>query len=343
MATTTRKPVRKPSKVRSKAEVADEFEAVRGEEPEALDRVSLDAKKAEKARVLAATSSISIDKMVTELVSLGPTIQQNLIELSTVLTQKTQELADIKAAVDIAKEELKEVHAIEVSATALENLIEDYKRREIDLKTQITDLQNTFAASRAAAIKEDSELKKELDSKRMKEDAEFRYNLEQVRLKERTAYENAVQDLTRINSLRQQGLEAGWAERTKELDARTKELEEYKVKVAGFDEETRKAVAKAEAIVSSSIKRDLTHAFELEKRDLTSKISMLEQKELQAAADKLAMAKSITELQARLENANKQIENIATKALESASGNLAMSKMKEVIDSSPNGGSGKRQ
>ena len=339
MATKTVK--KKPAaRTRTKAEVSAEFDEIRNQEPEELDRVSRDAKSAERARVQAVTADMKTENIVGLITTLGPTIQNNLVQLAQLLTEKTQELADLKAAVSIEEENLQNVHAIEVSATALENLKAEYTAKETELQTHITELEQRFAATKASLEKENSDRARELEVARKREEAEFKYNLDQARLKERTAYNQQLEDEKRANFIKQQGLEAGWSERTKELDVRQAELAALNAKVAGFDELLRKEVSKAEAITKNSTERDLNHKFALEKADLTSQIAMMNIQKAQSEKDKDTLAKTVLDLQNQLAAANKQVENIATKALESASGNLAMTKMQGVIEqtAAPNGG-----
>jgi hypothetical protein len=292
--------------------------------------------------VISATAGLRINELVNDVVTLGPVIQSQLLHLSTLLTQKTQQLEDLKAAVAIEEENLQNVYAIEVSATALENLKEEYTAKQQQLEAEVHDLQAKYVSLQADLEKSYTERSRELEQTRQREAAEFKYNLDQTRLKDRTAYNQQLEDEKRNNVLKQLGLEAGWAERTKELDSRAKELEDYKVKVAGFDEMLRKAVSQAEAMMKNSVTRDLGHAHELEKRDLTGQISLLNLQKAQSDKDKEALAKTILELQTQLAAANKQVENIATKALESASGNLAMNKMQGVIEQTTSTNGGKR-
>ena len=341
MATKTVK--KKPAaRTRTKAEVSAEFDEIRNQEPEELDRVSRDAKSAERARVQAVTADMKTENIVGLITTLGPTIQNNLVQLAQLLTEKTQELADLKAAVSIEEENLQNVHAIEVSATALENLKEEYTAKSQQLEAELHDLQAKYVSLQAELEKNYVDRQRELEQTRQREAAEFKYNLDQTRLKDKTSYNQQLEDEKRANMLKQQQLEAGWAARNDTLVAAEKEFIELRAKVAGFDEVLRKAVSQAEAVTKNSVTRDLGHAHELEKRDLTGQISLLNLQKAQSDKDKEALAKTILELQTQLAAANKQVENIATKALESASGNLAMNKMQGVIEQTTSTNGGKR-
>lgn len=328
------------ARTRTKAEVSAEFDEIRSQQPEELDRVSRDAREMERERVIHNTTGLKIDTLVRDVVALGPVIQSQLLQVTTLLTEKKQQLDDLTAAVVIEEENLRNVHNIEVSATALENLKAEYSAKDEELKKNIEALSHKYAELNESLNQSYMDRQRDLETARIREAADFKYNLELTRTKGQRMYDQALEDEKRANLLKQQELEAGWTKRNDALVAQEKELADFKTKVAGFDEEVRKAVSKAEVIAINITKRDLEHKHELEKRDLTGEISLLKMQQSQADKDKEAMAKSILDLQIQLAAANKQVENIATKALESASGNLAMTKMQGVIEqtAAPNGG-----
>lgn len=325
---------------RSKSQVKEQLDEIRSESREDLDRVSSIGLKTENDRVRAATASLSVDNILKNITVLGPQVQKGLIELSTLLTEKVGELNDVRSAIELAKAELKEVHDIEVVATSLENLLAEYKDKESAIEESIAELNKKYADLEASLKKNYADRAAELEATRRKEQAEFDYNLQQARLREKTDYNRKQEDLARSNALQQEALERGWAERDRALNAQEKEVADLRAKVAEFPEILKKELAANSSQIHNATKKDLTNEFALKEKDHLSKIALLEAKVAQADTDKAAMARTITELQAKLETAMKQNSEIATKALESASGTLAMTKMKEVIDSNGTGSTG---
>lgn len=328
---------------RTKTQVKQQLESIQSEERESLDRVSASAKKAEADRVRGAVSHLSVDGLLKDIANINPAIQKALLDVTTSLTQKVQELSDVTTAIELAKADLKEVHDLEVVATSLENLLAEHMEKQAEIDAEVRALEEN---ARKLELQLDSEYRtkrEELENQRKKEVVEYQYQLTQTRLRDKTEFDRAQEDLARQNKLRQELLEKDWKEREEVLAKDEKELIGLREQAATFPETLRKEVAKAEAIAVSSTTRNKEHEFALKQKDFESKIALLEAANKQAEADKTKMAETITQLQTKLESAMKQAGEIASKALESASGNLAMAKMKEVIDSNgASSNSGKR-
>lgn len=327
---------------RTKTQTKEKLDEIRNEVRESKDRVSSLAEKAETDRVRAATAGLSVDNILKNITVLGPQLQKGLLEITNLLTEKVQELEDVRSAISLAKQELKEVHDIEVVATSLENLLEEFKERETSIEASIAELQQKYKDMDAQLNKSFQEKSDELAKTRQREQTEFNYKLGQDRLKEQNSYQQSREDIARSNKLQQEELEKGWREREAALKAKEAEFNDLKAKVEAFPATLKSELAANSAQIHNATKRDLTNEFNLKEKDFQAKISLLEAKVEQAEIDKTAMAKTINDLQTRLENSAKQVGDIATKALESASGNLAMAKMKEVIDSNGTTPGGKR-
>lgn len=340
---TARKPATK-TRARSKTETKEAFENLREsvENTEGSDRVSAELAKGEKSRVTAAVGAITVESVVKKTTDLELQLARALGNVREQLVGETQQLDDLRAAIGFAKEELQQLHNIDLATTALENLIEEYKEKDKELLVEIANKRAAWTLEQQGFDKAVNDRDAELLKARKREVADYEYNLDLNRKKEKDAYDQRKmlleRDLTEAKAI----FDKATAERTAVLDAREKEYNDHKTQVTNFPEVLRTEVGKAVAIATSALKKDMTNDHALLAKDTEAKIKLLEAQLAQAETDKTRMATEISSLAGKLEAAQLKVVEVANKAVEGASGQLAMQKVQETIATTANGGSRKQ-
>jgi len=125
---------------RTKAEVQQEFGDIQ-EQAEAA-RESADAKAEESARLRDAeirqcVDGVTVEGVVQKISGLGLEVSKALAEISERLTREVQLLASTREAVALEQKELERLHKIDVAATALDQMVQDYARQKQQLETEI--------------------------------------------------------------------------------------------------------------------------------------------------------------------------------------------------------------
>ena len=125
---------------RSKAEVQEEFEAIQEtvqRAREAPDVKGEEAARLRDAEVRQAVETVTVDAVVQKTSGLGLEISRALADLSGKLTEEVELLASVREAVALERKELERLHKIDVAATALDQMVQDYARQKQILEDEI--------------------------------------------------------------------------------------------------------------------------------------------------------------------------------------------------------------
>jgi len=267
------------------------------------------AAEAKATEVVKAASDLSLDKVTQKISGTQVEIQRALTTVSAKLAEQLQDLGNVEAAIIVKKAELKSLHDIEVGADSLTKL-----QAEIETaREQWTEEKRRQATDRA---REEEQYNYETTLKRRKAEADFADKL-------------AAQQ--KLEASRKELLEKQWADREAALKAREAEFATLVAQVNGFPEVLKKEVAKAEAIVGNSLKRDYEHKLALTLKDVEI--------EKRAAEQTIAgLNGKVTDLQSqvkRLEDQNvkaqETIRDISNKVSDSASGRQTIDALREVV------------
>lgn len=303
--TTTRKTaVKKPFN-----QVRDEVET-----QEVVDEKFNAFVKGRKDEVIAAVSGISVDKTVQLLTQVNLDVGRTLSEVQQKVIEKVSELNEIDEAIKIKNEELQALYDKESILEETRALINDHDSRLKEYQEQREQIE--------AELKEyESDRKKALQ----REEQEYNYTTKLNRQRAEEAFNDKSRLQIKELNEKQETFEKGWKVREEAIAAREAEFNQFKSRVESFPAELEAAVKKAEAITASSVKRDLTHAFELEKQGLQTQNKILEQQVNQQQAIIGSQNSEIQRLRDQLEAANQKIVEVANGAFASVSGQSALS------------------
>src|SRR5438552_9671508 len=209
------KPVKAPIRAkRPRAEVQQEFSAIR-EDAEAAKQI-VDPKREEslrqhEAEIRAAVDGISVEGVVQQMSSLSLEISKALGGLSAKLVEEVNRLASVRQAVELEQKELQRLHKIDIGATALDQLVQDYRLEKEREDAEIAAQRAAWEAESEQAERERKEQEENLKKLRQREmdDYEYRKTLERKRAQDK--YDEEVRATEKKNKERQEALEKDWS------------------------------------------------------------------------------------------------------------------------------------
>ena len=271
---------------------------------------------------------MTVEGVVQHISSLGLDVSKALGGLSEQLREEVGRLAAVREAVEIETRELERLHKLDVAATALDQLVQDYSKKEQELEQEIELQRSAWEAESREAERERKAQEESLKKQRQREIDDYEYKKGLERKKAQDKYKEELRVQERKNQDKQKSLEKGWQQREaalkqceEELARLTKESQEFP---ARLQKEVERAAAEASRQVEARLQQEsliLRKDAESEKRlaELRVKTIMVSQQ-----------AAQIVSLEKQLNEAKRQVQEIAVKAIEGASGARALTHVNEI-------------
>jgi hypothetical protein len=229
-------------------------------------------------------------------------------------------LKDIEEAIQLRKEELKQVHTIEATATTLDELEETIRTQRL-----------AWDAEQARWKKDFEEMKSEQRKQWKREDDDYQYQLTIKHRKADDVREAMIAQEDKARREKQEQLDKQWAEREAELKKREQELAELRAFKEAAPGEVRKAESAAAQIAGNSVKKEYETKMQLANKDAEVERRLAEQQILSREDTIKKQQAQIDDLKAQLEQARHDSREIATKALDSASGRATTEALRDMI------------
>jgi len=328
------KPQKPPARQRKpKAEVFQEFESIQSDVETA--RQSADAKTAaaaaaREAEVRQAVEDVSVEGVVEQVSALGLEVSRALAGISAKLVEEVERLATVREAVATEKREIERLHKIDVAATALDQLVHDYGLDRERLAAEITAQRAAWEEEARAAERERREQEEALKKQRQREAEDYEYRKALERKKAQDKYDEEQRALERKNAEKQEQLEKSWKQREAALKQSEQDLESLRQQVAQFPDrlkaEVERAVSEGVGAADAARRQEivlLKKDAETEKRVAELRIKTLDEMVERQSAQ-------IEALEKQLADAKQQVQDIAVKAIEGASGARALSHINQI-------------
>mgnify|MGYP000980329358 CR=1 FL=1 len=274
--------------------------------------------------VLENVKSITLDGVSKKIAAVQVDIQQTLAKLSTELTQNLDTLNTVNAAISLKQEELKNLHDIEVTKISLDTLNQD-----IEATRQLWTDEQTKKA------KEDDLARRERQLRWTREEEQYKYERDQAHKKLEDDFNARIQEATKQNTLQAEALQRSWEKREADLKSKEQEFTTLRAEVEAFPAKLKAEVQKAESIVGNVMKKDFEMERKLLEANFNNKIQLAE---AQVASEKMKtveLEKQVASLKAQLDMAQKDIKEISTKALESASSRETVNSLQKALENQP--------
>jgi colicin import membrane protein len=330
MPKTTKPPVRAK---RAKSEVQEEFAEIRREVEAA--RESTDSKAEEAARLRAeetcqAVEGITVESVVRTISGLGLEISKALSDISAKLTQEVERLSAVREAVALESAELQRLHKIDVAATALDQLVQDHAREKERLEAEIAAQRAAWEEESRSAERERKEQEENLKKARLREVEEYEYKKNLERKKAQDKYEEDQRLQEKKNKERQEALEKSWQQREAALKDQEQELVRLRKEALEFPETVKTEAEKAAVLAAKAAEQKFEQEILLLKKEAETekRLSSLQVKTLEETIAR--QAAQITALQKQVDEAKQQVQDIAVKAIEGASGAKALAHINQI-------------
>jgi len=241
----------------------------------------------EEKVVVSSAASQTVEKITADLSTLKLSFTQAVNDLADRLTAEAETLTIIQKAISIAKKELEETQKIKVTAGLLYRLMEVQKKKEVDFEKEIAEKWEAMEKLQERDEEEYAYAKK-LQKER---DADEREN-------ERFARERKMQEEKEVK------------------EALVTELNDLRKKVTATPTETERAVkdavtkAVAQSQMESGVKAQLT------KQQSDAELNLARVKADMLESTVKAQMQDITILKKQLEDATRQVKDIAVSVIE---------------------------
>ncbi len=328
------KAARAPARMRkSKAEVHQEFEDIR-EEVEA-SRANIDAKTDEVARireteVRRGVEDVTVENVVQRISGLGLEVSKSLSGISARLVEEVNLLASVREAVALERKDLERLHKIDVAATAIDQLVEDYARRKQELESEIVARRSAWEDEGRTAERERKEQEENLRKQRQREIEDYEYKKNLERKKALDKYEEDLRLQDKKNHEQQETLEKSWQQREAGIKEREEELARLRKEAEEFPARLKKEAQAATAEAARTVEARFEQQILILKKDgeAERRVFDLHVKALEETVSR--QAAQIATFEKQLGEAKQQVQDIAVKAIEGASGAKALSHINQI-------------
>jgi colicin import membrane protein len=320
-----------PRPRRSKAETQQEFIGIQEEvEASQVDAKTAEATRLRETQVRQRVEGVTVESVVQKVSGLGLEVSRALADVSEKLSEEVELLAFVREAVTLERKELGQLHKIDVAATALDQLVQDYAREKQKLEMEIVTQRDAWEEETGRLGRERKELDEALKKQRQREIEDYEYKKMIDRKKAQDKYEEELRVRDKKNQEQQEALEKVWQKREAVLKEQDEEFARLKKEVTEFParllKETEAAALQGRREAEAKLEQQiigLNKDAETEKRVAELQVKTLEE----------ALARNATHIAAlekQLADAKQQVQDIAVKAIEGASGARALSHINQI-------------
>jgi colicin import membrane protein len=318
---------------RSKPEVEKEFNKIVDEVSEQKESANTKIEELSRLRdteIRQAVEDISVEGVVQKLSGLSLEISKALADLSGKLVAEVEKLTSIREAVALESKELERLHKIDIAATAIDQLVQDYQSQKQQFEAEVSAQRETWAAEELERAREQKEYEDNLKRQRQREVEDYEYKKSLERKKAQDKYDEDQRLLEKKNKEKQEELQKSWMQRELALKEKEEEWARLQKEVADFPGRLKKETDLAVGNAVKSAEQRFEQQVVLLRKDSESekRLGELQIKSLQDTAAR--QSAEIEKLQALLEEAKRQVQDIAVKAIEGASGAQALSQINKI-------------
>jgi len=287
------------------------------------------AMQIQEAEVLASVKDLNLDSVSKSIAETQVEIQKVLSDLSGKVLERLQELENVENSIKLKKDELKQLHEIEIQATTLD-----------ELEARIKEQRREWEEEQATKQRDFKEMQSERNKQWKREEEEYQYRISQEHRKQQDTLTTMLGQQQKDNKEKQDQLEKTWAEREGELKKREQELTDLRDFKSTNDERIKKEVNASVAVATNSLKKEYETKMMLAAKDAETDRRLAEQTIASSTQNLAKMQTQLDDLNTKLEQAQRDVKEISAKALESASGRATTDALQRIMEKEQ--GSGKQ-
>lgn len=289
------------------------------------------AQSARNTASLSKAQSIDLSKTLSGITSAGVTIQGTLSKISEEIIQKHAELQAVDESIALKKQEMQNLHGVDQVLLSIDEAKAQHQATLDELEKQKQQIEQ-----------EHQELVNQLAQTRAREQEDYTYKLTQARKNDLDTWNEQVRIRTNAERDRQEAFEKDVANREFVLKTKETEYQAALTKAATFEDEVKKEVSKAEAILKNVLTKDFSHQAQIatiQHQTQVEKLQFDNQRLQQTAA---AADAQIKELQAQLKTAYEENVKLARAAVDGAANSKAQSEALALMTNIGGNGNGAR-
>ncbi len=287
--------------------------------------------KQQEEELVIKAAKFDVEHIVSSLGQVKVMIAQSIGVLEKRLVEEYTRLSELQEASRIESKNLEELHQIKKNADSLAALLLAQKGRKADFEEEMLEQQHALEQEMTAKrvewqieqerqSKAQTEYEAEIKRKRIREEEEYRYSFMHERKKEKDSYETQKNSLERELEERRISLEKEWSEREAILVETEEEILGLRDRVAQFPDELKQAIEAAAKDARESLERDYRYKIDLKAAEIEGEKKLQHQTILSLQARIKEQEILIRDLSQKAEIASQQVQSIALKALEGATG-----------------------
>lgn len=289
-------------------------------------------KTVEAQTVLESVKDLTPQKVVAEVSNLQLSVQGQLASIQNSMTVQLQKLTELDTAITLKEQRLKDLFAIEAEAVTLDDLRMQIENERIKADADSENIRRNW-----------TEEETDRNKRWKREEDEHTYTFASMKKRVMEEFHAEVEKNKRNEAIRQADLNKTWSEREIILKAKEADYNAMKTLVDGFDARLKQEISKAETIKENSLKKEYEHtkALLIKDNDAAKNMAAMEVKSADAKAT--ALAEQVKELQVQLVSARADAKEVASQALQSASGRQVADALQRVVDTRDTTPSGKNK
>ena len=297
------------------------------------------AQRQASAAVSEAVRDVDVSAAVGRVTSAGVAVNKALAQVTEQVNAQIAELETLRTAAEQERQRLSDLHGADLIATELSVLASQYEAKtaslEEEYRQKVAALEGTVSEKKAAWADEDAKRQRDIAESeaqrvkdRQREEEEYEYTTQQARRAASDAFDEAVRTKQRNEKIREEDLRRSWERREAELSERESEIQNLREQVASFDDRlTEFATSKVKA-ATDAISRNHKHELALLKQQTESDTRSYEMQIAQLTGRNEVLSNEVERLKEQVATAYAQVQSIAEKGLDSASGQQALAEMR---------------
>lgn len=284
----------------------------------------------DKKGIVTKAVSNSTDDIVKNIATLKLALVRSLEDIEEQLLSSHKQLTTLLQAIAIKSNELADLHDIKINADSLAALLHAQKEKsaifEKDMKERSQTFEQEIVQKRSVWKKEQDELEflrkeSEQQSKknRQREEDEYIYQRDLTQQKERDQYTALKESLDKELTSRRSVLEQEFATREATIVVQEQEFNHLKQKAEKFPEELQNSIQDTSNTVTERLTFKFDYETKLAQKEVEGERKLFQQMITALEAKVTQLESQAKHLSDKTNQANLQVQDIAVKAIESAS------------------------
>lgn len=235
-------------------------------------------------------------------------IASALDSIANLISGQLENFKVVQEAISFERKNLEELYGIKAEAESLDALISANEAEKA-----------RFEEEKKAYLRQYEDQKKDLDLRRKRDDEIYAYNRDLARKKDQDQWEDHKRDRETafLSSFTER--EQKIAEKEKWISDWTEEFNKNKIRLQNFESDKDREIAKAVAVATSALKKDLEYGYQIEKSKLQNDHNLACQQIGLLQGKVSDLVEQNAQLTAVAKDATQKVQEIAQRAVESAS------------------------